>query len=95
MTAKNDEAKASETSGARTGSEPTEPREGETLAFDEKFREWRALAFHREGPDARIVIMRGEDLIGENESYPAYRIYNVAAHLPDMVEAHERAEEEP
>jgi len=60
------------------------PKEGETIAYDERYRGWRAVAFYREGPDARIVIARGEELVREFD-YPAYRIYNIAAHLPDTV----------
>lgn len=70
--------------------DPTKPNEGEKLAYEHKWLEWRAFAFYREGPDARIVVMRGEDLIGENANYPAYKIYNVAAHLSDLAEDWER-----
>ena len=61
------------------------PKEGETVAYDERWRGWRAVAFYREGPDARIVIARGDSLVREFD-YPAYRICNIAAHLPDMAD---------
>ena len=60
------------------------PKEGETVAYDERWLGWRAVAFYREGPEARIVIARGDGLVREFD-YPAYRIYNIAAHLPDTV----------
>ena len=64
------------------------PKEGETIAYDEHWLGWRAVAFYREGPDARIVIARGDKLIREFY-YPAYRIWKIVAHLPDMVNEHE------
>ena len=69
--------------------DPTKPKAGETLAYDNPWLEWRALAFYREGADARIVIMRGDELMVENPDYPAYKIYNVAAHLADLAESWE------
>ena len=79
--------------------DPTKPREGEDVAFDKEHTEaiglntYRAIAFTVEDPraDARVVILRNGELLGENESYPAYKIYDVAAHLPDMASTHERA----
>jgi len=65
-----------------------QPKDGETIAYDEHWLGWRAVAFYREGPDARIVIARGDTLIREFD-YPAYRIWNIAAHLPGMVDGYE------
>lgn len=70
--------------------DPVEPKEGEELVYDESWRDWRALAFHRDGPDSRIVIVKGDRIMVENENYPGYRIYNVAAHLRDIAEKWER-----
>jgi hypothetical protein len=74
--------------------EITEPKEGERLAYDERWTvngvEYRALAFWRDGPDARIVVRRADEVLAKTENYPAYRIYNIAAHLPDFAREHER-----
>jgi len=64
------------------------PKEGETIAYDEHWLGWRAAAFYREGPGARIVIARGDSLVSEFD-YPAYRIWNIAAHLPGTVDDYE------
>ena len=65
-----------------------QPKEGETVAYDDRWRGWRVAAFYREGQDARVIIARGDELVREF-GYPAYQIYNIVAHLPDMVDDYE------
>jgi hypothetical protein len=68
---------------------------GERLAYDKTHVEngatYRALAFYNEGHKyARIVISRNGEVLVENENYPAYKIYNVSAHLSAIAARHER-----
>lgn len=70
----------------------------ETKRFDETYRlgeiEYRAQAFTRDGePSARVVILRDGEVVAENPDYPSYRIYNVAAHLPDIAASIEEGRE--
>ena len=72
----------------------TQPKKGERLVYDKRWPvngvEYRALAFWRDCPDARTVVLRGDEVLAEIENYPAYAIYNIAAHLPDFAREHER-----
>lgn len=70
-----------------------QPKNGETIAFNVAHGAWRALAFYREGPDARIILARDGETIREFE-YPSYRIWNIAAHLPDIAAEHESRDAE-
>ena len=59
--------------------------ENEKLAFENSYRQFSVKAFWGDGPNARIEIFKdgAEYKIFE---YPAYRIFNISAHFPDMVE---------
>jgi hypothetical protein len=58
-------------------------------AFKVEHRGFIATAFYDDDPkaqDANIVVTRDGALFKEFK-YPAYRIWNIAAHWPDMVDA--------
>ena len=57
----------------------------EKQAFKVEYKGFTAEAFWGEGVDARIVITRPDKAIKEL-SYPAYKIFNIAAHWEDIVE---------
>ena len=58
----------------------------EKLAFEVEDRGFKIRAFWGDGPDARIEITRnGEPYRTFN--YPAYKIFNLAAHFSDIVDS--------
>jgi hypothetical protein len=61
--------------------------------YDISHRDWNVKAFYRGEKDqnADIVITRSGQPFREYE-YPAYRIWNIAAHFSDMVENFEAEE---
>lgn len=62
-------------------------RQGYKLAFDQEYKGFRIIAFWPpKDRDALVEITRnGESLRAFN--YPAYKIFNLAAHFHDIVEA--------
>lgn len=54
-------------------------------AFKVEHRGFIATAFYAQGQDADIVVTR-EGALYKEFKYPAYRIWNIAAHWRDMVE---------
>jgi hypothetical protein len=57
----------------------------EKLAFEESHKNFSVKAFWGDEPDARIEIFKdGEPY--KTYAYPAYRIFNIAAHFHEMVE---------
>ena len=69
----------------------------EKLVFEREDRGYTVRAWYRDAPsgDARVEITRGEEKV-KTFDYPAYRVWNIAAHFADIVDdlldAHSRAE---
>jgi hypothetical protein len=57
----------------------------EKLAFEITHKNFTAKAYWGDEPDARIEVFRDGQPY-RTFVYPAYRIFNVAAHFSDMVE---------
>ncbi len=55
------------------------------IAFDIENRGYRIRAYWDEASDAKVTIHKGDELFKEFE-YPAYKIFNLAAHFPDIVD---------
>lgn len=69
----------------------------ETEAFKVEHRGFIVTAFYDNGPkvpDANVVITR-DGVPFREFKYPAYRIWNIAAHFTDMVDAELAALQEP
>jgi hypothetical protein len=57
----------------------------EELAFEESYKNFSVKAYWGDEPDARIEIFE-DGRPYATYAYPAYRIFNIAAHFSDMVE---------
>lgn len=55
------------------------------LAFNITERGYRIRAYWGEASDAKVTIHKGDELFKEFE-YPAYKIFNLAAHFSDIVD---------
>lgn len=55
------------------------------VAFDITERGYRIVALWGESSDAKVTIHKGDELFKEFE-YPAYKIFNLAAHFSDIVD---------
>jgi hypothetical protein len=73
-------------------SEPREMTKDEKLAFEVEDRGFTIKAFWG-SPDARIEITRQGKLY-KKFSYPAYKIFNLAAHFSDIVDSELRGDDE-
>ena len=56
----------------------------EKLAFEEKYLNFKVKAFWGDEPDARIEITKDGKKY-RTFLYPAYKIFNIAAHFEDIV----------
>jgi hypothetical protein len=65
----------------------------EKLAFEVEDRGFKIRAFWGDGPDARIEIIR-EGQPYKTFTYPAYKIFNLAAHFEDIVDSELRHDDE-
>ena len=57
------------------------------LVFEREDRGYTVRAWYRDAPsgDARVEITRGEEKV-KTFDYPAYRVWNIAAHFADIVD---------
>jgi len=55
------------------------------MLFEQEYKGYRVRAFHADSADARIEFNHPDGRTLEL-SYPAYKIYNIAAHFEDIVD---------
>lgn len=55
------------------------------LAYEMTERGYTVRAWYDDGPDSPVEITRGAEML-RTFSYPAYRIWNIAAHFSDIVD---------
>jgi len=59
------------------------------VAFKIKEGDWNCVAYWGDGPDA-LVIIKHKGKHFKDFQYPAYKIFNIAAHFNDIIEDFER-----
>ncbi len=57
----------------------------EKVAFKVEHKGYMAEGFWGDGPDGRVVVTRDGEFLKEF-TYPAYKIFNIAAHWQDIIE---------
>jgi hypothetical protein len=76
---------------------PAEPAQGEKLAFEtHEYRGYKIKAFYLNdgGQDARIEIWTITSMV-RAFPYPAYKIWNISAHMQDVIEGYIEETAEP
>lgn len=55
------------------------------MIIDVENRGYRIMVYWGESPDSKVTIHKGDELFKEFE-YPAYKVFNLLAHFPDIVD---------
>ena len=58
----------------------------EKLAFEQTYKNFGVKAYWGDEPDARIEVTRDNQPF-KTFGYPAYKVFNIAAHFSDMIDS--------